>query len=237
MNHPTQSNHVRWEPIAVVVAVIAIVAVIVTQVQSLALFETKKVVPVVQRPTTTTQGYTIADLNAAGIPHTNGVVTAVSDTEREALKKVIAMRWTEQLTGYTAPSGTTAVVLEDDLLLQAAASVSLELLGIKVIGLYPSCEAFQAAPVKAHIYVLDNFMEGAMLAPDCAEVIYAVNPTAIIVLNSAAHPDDPFVYRGERFSLREWMHQAGFDPARVTGVEKDMFMRALGEAIKAILGG
>lgn len=237
MNQPTQQNSVRWEPIAVLLAVIAIVMVLVTQVQSLTLFETKKVVPAVQRTAVTNPGYTIADLDAVGIHHINGVVTVVSDTEREALKRVIPMRWTEELTGYTAPSGTTAVVLEDDLLLQAAASVSLELLGIKVIGLYPSCEAFQAAPVTAHIYVLDNFMEGAMLAPDCAEVIYAVNPTAIIVLNSAAHPDDPFLYRGERFSLREWMHQAGFDPSRVTGVEKDMFMKALGEAIKAIFGG
>lgn len=233
-----QARSVRWEMIVPIVLLIVGLAAVVSTVDVLTFVRPNvNTAPAATTNSATNSAYSLADLDAIGISHVNGVVTSVGNEEEEILLKALPMRWSMEENSYTAPSGTTAVVLEDEPLLQVAASVALRLLGIKVIGVYPSCEAFQAAPVVANIYVLDNYMAGEMRAPDCAGVIYAVNPTAIVVLNSASNPDDPFLHRNESYSLRQWVQRAGFDASQVTGVEKDLFMQALGKAIRIILGG
>lgn len=146
---------------------------------------------------------------------------------------LITKGWTEEVKNFRAPSGMTAVVLDDFSFDRFKTIAMLRLLGITVVGSYTSCEQFLQVQQFAHIYVVDNIMEGNMMFADCVPHIYAINPAAFVFASSNEDPNRGF---GGKTLVQEAI-DAGFKPSQVAGAVKDVWLDGLAKVIVRVLSG
>ncbi len=147
-------------------------------------------------------------------------------------------QWSEVLKALKVRNGLTAIILEDDVLLATMTSLALNQIGITVIGIFPTCESWEATKMVASIYIVDNiFVGGAKRGSACAASIVATAPMAMLIIHSAAHPDLPGADSVGGKSLREGFESVAGPENVVGGVEKDLYMQRLVQEIVRLLGG
>lgn len=118
-----------------------------------------------------------------------------------------------------APSGTTAVVIEDNVMWASLIVKSLATARITTIAVYPSCTAWRAAraaglPVIAHVYTVDQHTDEGVWGHTCIPEIASLTPPPVVIAGFSSEDLDEVTDRwspGQESSVRELMEEGGAD--------------------------